>query len=83
MPQPPQDSELLCASISHPSSALGEAGFMQLALPSTQLEVQRPPEHASDITPLVLQARVHVPQRNGSVERLASQPSLAVPLQSV
>jgi hypothetical protein len=73
--------------ISHPSSALGALGRLQLARPSWHDELQSPPEQASDSTPFVLQGRPQAPQFFGSVPVAVSQPSSVAgawgPLQSL
>jgi hypothetical protein len=62
LPHPPQLASLLAAGVSQPSSALGATGLLQLARPSSQLELQVPALHARDRTPLALQARLQAPQ---------------------
>lgn len=83
LPQPPHERSLPLESVSQPSSPVGAEGFEQFALPSTQLDVQTPPEHARESTPLLLHARPQAPQWSAFDAMLASQPSPGLPLQSL
>jgi hypothetical protein len=61
LPQPPQFASLT-AFCSQPSSAEGAAGVEQLAHPTAQLDVQRPPLHTRESVWLAPQPRPHAPQ---------------------
>lgn len=76
-PQAPQLSGFVLRSASHPSSAPGARGRLQLPRLPVQLEVQSPPLQESDSTPSVEQVRPQAPQFNLSVDVLVSQPSSA------
>jgi hypothetical protein len=75
--QLPQCASLNQVVVSHPSSAVGNAGILQLAVLVLQLRVlHRPPAQVSG--PLVeyeLHARPHPPQFATEVLMLVSQPS--------
>jgi hypothetical protein len=60
----PQLPQLVLEStiVSQPLSAVGAGGLVQLPRSIGHVDVQSPPEHASDITLLVEQARPQAPQ---------------------
>ena len=79
-PQPPQFLTSLAVAVSQPSSGAGAAGWLQLALPLTQLELHTPPAQASVATPAAEQLRPQAPQLAVEVLTLVSQPSVLAPV---
>jgi hypothetical protein len=73
--QPPQSVLDVVTSVSHPSSGSGDAGWMQLPKPSSQVEVQRPALQARDSTCCPEQTRPQPPQFCGSSTLCVSHPS--------
>jgi hypothetical protein len=61
LPQPPQFRASVPLTVSQPSSA-PVVGVVQFAVPTAQLETQRPPLHSTDATPAVAHARSQAPQ---------------------
>src|SRR5687768_829042 len=68
-------------SVSHPSSAAGAVGVVQLPKPAAQLDTQSLFSQATVTVPVELQARLHVPQSCVSVLKSDSQPLLSIPSQ--
>ena len=81
LPQPPQLESSALTFVSHPLSAAGAAGVVQLPKPTAQLELQTPPEQARDSTFALLHPRPQPPQWLTLFVRLASQPFCALPSQ--
>jgi hypothetical protein len=73
--QPPQLVLFADTERSQPSSAVGAAGCVQFAKPSTHVDTHAPDEHARDETFCVPHALPHAPQCSGSLVVFASQPS--------
>jgi hypothetical protein len=80
--QPPQFASLPLTFVSHPLSAAGAAGMLQLPKPRLQLELQVPAQQERDITFVALQARPQPPQWLTLPDRLISQPFWRFPSQS-
>jgi hypothetical protein len=76
--QPPQLAVLLSVFVSHPSSAVGTVGWLQLPKPELQVELQTPAAHDRLATFEFEHARVQLPQWSASAPRFTSQPSSAV-----
>lgn len=66
---------------SHPSSAAGAAGWLQLPQPGWQVELQAPPLHESPRTLAPEQLRPHDPQSAVFVPTFVSHPCEGSPLQ--
>lgn len=79
MPQPPQLFTSLCRLTSHPLAAL----LSQFALGAVHANAQEPPSQNALLLAGVLHAVAHSPQWLGLVALFTSQPSAALPLQSV
>ncbi len=80
-PHPPQLVSFDWTFRSQPSSDWGAVGSVQLPKPRSQLDVQRPPEHARDATLELLHDRPHEPQWFTFVANVTSQPFCALPSQ--
>src|SRR5690349_20900492 len=81
-PHAPQLNTSSTTTVSHPSSAIGAAGLVQLPNPATHVGAHIPPEHAV-LTELVpSQTCPHAPQLAVDVCRLTSHPSVGSLLQS-
>jgi hypothetical protein len=66
---------------SHPSSALGAEGSLQLPQPGRQLELHSPFVHSSVLTSEPEQVRPQLPQSEVSVPVFVSQPCEGSPVQ--
>ncbi len=74
-PQPPQLPAELARFTSHPSSAAGATGWLQLPNVPEQVDVHRPLVHDAALTLASEQARPQVPQLAVALLKLTSQPS--------
>lgn len=81
-PHAPQLNTSSTVAVSHPSSIMGAAGFVQSPNPSRHVGVHAPSVHAV-LTEFAPEQRCpHVPQFAVEVSKLTSQPSVGSPLQS-
>ncbi len=81
-PHAPQSVALVVVFVSHPSSAVGDVGLMQLPQSDAHVEQQTPAEQALVATFVDAQARPQVPQLLGSPAVFTSHPLASTPSQS-